>query len=103
MNEDNAIKVIESFHLNNWKKLLYTRGEVDKGICEGQQVNENANSATSYTSRWSWPWKIELGKVISSEENISIDCDTWVDDVKQTKIVFHRQNIPLPKYHRKIA
>ena len=55
-----------SFHLSNWKKLIYIIAEIEKNVVEDshQPQSQNIKEETLSNSRWSWPWKIHEGKVI---------------------------------------
>ena len=58
-----------SFHLSNWKKLIYIIAEIEKNVVEDSQQpqSQNIKEERLSNSRWSWPWKIHEGKVISSK------------------------------------
>ena len=58
-----------SFHLSNWKKLIYIIAEIEKNAVEDSQQpqSQNIKEGRLSNSRWSWPWKIHKGKVISSK------------------------------------
>ena len=58
-----------SFHLSNWKKLIYIMEEIEKNVVEDSQrpQSQNIKKETLSNSRWSWPWKIHKGKVLSSK------------------------------------
>ena len=58
-----------SFHLSNWKKLIYIMAEIEKNVVEDSQrpQSQNIKEETLSNSRWSWPWKIHKGKVLSAK------------------------------------
>ena len=67
--ESSASKEEGSFHLSNWKKLIYIMEEIEKNVVEDSQrpQSQNIKKETLSNSRWSWPWKIHKGKVLSSK------------------------------------
>ena len=67
--ESSTSKEEGSFHLSNWKKLIYIIAEIEKNVVEDshQPQSQNIKEETLSNSRWSWPWKIHKGKVISSK------------------------------------
>ena len=67
--ESSASKEEGSFHLSNWKKLIYIMEEIEKNVVEDSQrpQSQNIKEETLSNSRWSWPWKIHKGKVLSSK------------------------------------
>ena len=67
--ESSTSKEEGSFHLSNWKKLIYIIAEIEKNVVEDshQPQSQNIKEELLSNSRWSWPWKIHKGKVISSK------------------------------------
>ena len=81
----------DTFHLSNWKKLIYIMSEMEKNVFEDSQQpqSRNINPEPLSNSRWSWPWKIHKGKVISSKKDTTLDDSTQESfDNKQNKSCF---------------
>ena len=81
----------DTFHLSNWKKLIYIMSEMEKNVVEDSQQpqSQNINQEPLSNSRWSWPWKIHKGKVISSKKDTTLDDSTQESfDNKQNKSCF---------------
>ena len=78
----------DSFHLSNWKKLIYIMAEIEKNVDKDSQQpqSQNINQETVSNSLWSWPWKIHKGKVISSKKDTTLNDGTQESfDNKQSK------------------
>ena len=102
MDEEGAIlKKEDSFHLSNWKKLIYIMGEIEKNVDVDEEEFEpprgpNINhEGLSNSPRWSWPWKIQKGKILSSKNDTK---HLVVSDVDTNNEFNNRQNkTSLPK------
>jgi hypothetical protein len=89
--KSSVAKEEDTFHLSNWKKLIYIMAEMEKNVVEDSQQpqSQNINQEPLSNSRWSWPWKIHKGKVISSKKEPTLDdCTQESFDNKQNKSFF---------------
>ena len=71
MDEEETAKRLEPFGLSIIKKLLYIIQESDSGNDKhAQGTNKTNDNCTVSLTRWSWPWRIQLGRVILPVENL---------------------------------
>ena len=66
--ESCTVKKEDTFHLNNWKRLIYIMSEIEQNVVDDRDniSSQNRNEDVLIPSRWSWPWKIQKGKVFAS-------------------------------------
>ena len=72
--ESCTVKKEDSFHLSNWKRLIYIMSEIEQNVVDDRDniSSQNRNEDVLIPSRWSWPWKIHKGKVFVSASQDTI-------------------------------